>query len=48
MIKEIENQNIDLVTGGVTQRPDGGTCTDPVHHENGGPIVQMPTLSLNF
>lgn len=48
MIKDIENENIDLVSGGVAQRPDGGTCTDPIGHEMGGPTVQFPEISLDL
>jgi hypothetical protein len=29
-MKNIDNAELVTVTGGVTTRPDGGTCTDPI------------------
>jgi hypothetical protein len=35
---------IDAVAGGVIQRPDGGTCTDPIIPL--GPWIPIPTVPI--
>lgn len=37
----IENDQLVTATGGVTRRPDGGTCTDPIR-EPRGPLGLPP------
>ncbi|MEO8706186.1 MAG: hypothetical protein ABI867_39515 [Kofleriaceae bacterium] len=49
IIETIDTAELVTATGGVTQRPDGGGCTDPMRPRPpfgpiGGPLDPSPTF----
>lgn len=42
-IHDLQDQHLDLATGGVIERPGGGGCTDPVEPKD-PPLPLMPEL----